>query len=96
VCLVLNRTDACLDPKIWKGGFGPPIPNADPVFSDISGTRYSPTCPKVCPIVLIVIKINNHLEQTELNVPFTNPINAKKCVLKDIMIFEILFRFSAE
>jgi len=25
-----------LDPKIWKGGFGPANPKLDPVFSDLS------------------------------------------------------------
>jgi len=42
-----------------------------------------------------MIKLNNHLEDKKVGVPFAKH-NAEKCVLSDIFIFEILFRFSAE
>ena len=32
-----------IDPKIWKGGFGTANPKLNPVFSDLSGTGYSPS-----------------------------------------------------
>ena len=38
-----NYYNNYLDSKIWKGGFRPTNPKLDPVFSDLSGTRYSPT-----------------------------------------------------
>ena len=41
------------------------------------------------------MKLNNHLEDTKVSVPFTKP-NAEKCVLKEIFISEILFRCSED
>jgi len=46
-------------------------------------------------IMLITIKLKNHLQDTKVSVPLTK-CNAKKCILRDIFISEILFRFSAE
>jgi len=37
----------------------------------------------------IIIKLNNHLEDTPISVPFEKP-NAEKCVLRNIFYSEIL------
>ena len=42
----------------------------------------------------IIVKCNNHLEDTKVSVPFIKPY-AEICVLRDF-ISEILFHFSAE
>jgi len=42
-----------------------------------------------------MIKLNVHVEGTIVGVAFTK-VCAEKCVLGDIFISEILFRFSAE
>jgi len=50
---------------------------------------------KLCTIMFIMIKLNNHFENTKVNVPFKTPY-AGKCVFSGVFNSEILFHFSVD
>jgi len=44
--------------------------------------------------MLKIIQLKHYIEDTKISVALTKP-NAKKCVLRELFIFDRLFRFTA-